>query len=414
MLLTRAWVLAGLILAGSAAARAETYQWTQFGPEGLEARAVTNAASCPSLEVDGAQATMTRRSDPGPGYPVLSCAAPIPPSTRRATLDGAPLALTPADPKRILVIGDTGCRIKISKVQACNDPAAWPFHLTAAAAAAAKPDLVIHVGDYHYRETACPAGNQGCSGSPFGDNWAVWRADFFAPADTLLRIAPWIMVRGNHEECNRGGKGWSRTLDAYPFDQAAGCNGLGQPFSVALPGLTLAVMDVSTAEETKVDEAQAAAFRRQFQALAQAPGPTWLLLHRPIWSVESMKANVQVGVNLTLAAAAAGAIPPQVQMMLSGHHHTFQVFNYDADLPPQLVSGHGGDYLDQGAPANPTGMVMSGVRVRSGITEPNAFGFTLLERQESGAWRIVDHDLRGDPVRTCMLANREITCAPGP
>ena len=35
-------------------------------------------------------------------------------------------------------------------------------------AAAQKPDLVIHVGDYYYRETPCPAGEAKCAGSPFG------------------------------------------------------------------------------------------------------------------------------------------------------------------------------------------------------------------------------------------------------
>jgi predicted phosphodiesterase len=353
---------------------------------------------------------MTRRSEPGSGYPVLACASVISPGARSATLDGAPLALPAADPKRILVIGDTGCRMKGTKVQACNDAAAWPFHLVAAAASVERPDLVIHVGDYHYRETACPAGNQGCAGSPFGDNWAVWKADFFSPAAALLRAAPWVAIRGNHEECNRGGRGWSRILDAYPFDTTKLCNDPGEAFNVALPGLNLFVMDVSTAEEETVDAGQAARFRSQFQAVAQNSGPSWLLLHRPIWSVEEIKGTEQVGANKTLGAAATGAIPTQVQVMLSGHHHTFQVFNYEQDLPPQLVSGHGGDYLDPGAAANPAGMVMNGVRVRSGVNLPNGFGFTMMERQGGGTWRIIDHDMRGNSVRTCKLVNREVTC----
>ncbi|MFX8797610.1 metallophosphoesterase, partial [Acinetobacter baumannii] len=87
--------------------------------------------------------------------------------------------------------------------------AAWPFKLGATLSASLKPDLVLHVGDFHYREKPCPAGNDGCAGSPWGDNWDVWREDFFAPADSLLRAAPWIMVRGNHELCDRGGHGWA-------------------------------------------------------------------------------------------------------------------------------------------------------------------------------------------------------------
>ena len=56
--------------------------------------------------------------------------------------------------------------------------------------AAAKPDLVIHVGDYVYRESACPPRDQGCKGSPYGDDWATWKADFFAPAAPALLAAP--------------------------------------------------------------------------------------------------------------------------------------------------------------------------------------------------------------------------------
>ena len=77
--------------------------------------------------------------------------------------------------KRIVVIGDTGCRLKGTFVQDCNDPVKWPFATVARLAAARHPDLVIHVGDYHYRETPCPADRAGCAGSPYGDNWAVWQ-----------------------------------------------------------------------------------------------------------------------------------------------------------------------------------------------------------------------------------------------
>ncbi len=122
-------------------------------------------------------------------------------------------------PQRILVLGDTGCRIKGASLQACNDPAQWPFPQLAAAAASLKPDLVIHVGDYLYRESACPAGNQGCAGSPWGDNWTTWQADFFTPAAPLLAAAPIVLARGNHEDCKRAGPGWTRLQGPAAFDR---------------------------------------------------------------------------------------------------------------------------------------------------------------------------------------------------
>ena len=107
--------------------------------------------------------------------------------------DVVPLPLPVSDPQRIVVFGDTGCRIKGKSLQDCSDPAKWPFARIAAEAARLKPDLVIHVGDYLYRESACPPDFAGCTGTPFGDNWPTWDADFFAPAKPLLVVAPWVM-----------------------------------------------------------------------------------------------------------------------------------------------------------------------------------------------------------------------------
>ena len=45
-----------------------------------------------------------------------------------------------------------------------------------------QPDLVIHVGDYHYRESPCADGNEGCAGSPWGYGFDAWQADFLASA----------------------------------------------------------------------------------------------------------------------------------------------------------------------------------------------------------------------------------------
>src|ERR1700741_4107213 len=123
-------------------------RWVQLGPGGAaETRAVVSGNTCP--------AAMQPRAAASADFP-LECAAPA-------------AAPKPA-PERILVLGDTGCRIKGSLVQPCNEPTQWPFAALAQAAAKCKPDLVIHVGDYLYRETPCPAGNTGCAGTPYGDN----------------------------------------------------------------------------------------------------------------------------------------------------------------------------------------------------------------------------------------------------
>src|SRR5215470_16997294 len=194
------------------------------------ARVITRTADCPVLQVDDLPQTMTVRATPATvpqrptmsapedskpsAFPVLVCDAMLARGVHRAIVGGQALPVPRLEPRRIVVIGDTGCRIKTADgvFQACNDPLQWPFAQVAAAAAAMRPDLVIHVGDYHYRENACPPDND------------AWKADFFAPARPLLEAAPWIVVRGNHESCNRAGQGWWRLLDPHPLVPQRDCN----------------------------------------------------------------------------------------------------------------------------------------------------------------------------------------------
>ncbi len=408
--------LAALVLPAGAA---ETFHWVQYVPGGLEVRATTDQATCPALIINGVAAGFTERSTPGEGYPIRVCAASIPEGTKAASIDGVPLALPVAHPTRILVIGDTGCRMKGNVMQACNDAALWPFRVGSDVAALFKPDLVLHVGDFHYRETRCPADFAGCAGSPVGDNWAVWKADFFAPAELLLGAAPWIFVRGNHEECERGGKGWARTLDPYPWDVTSGlmgCLGVAKPFVADLGDLKIVVVDTSTADEDKANVDQANMFRTQFQSIGElAPtGPVWVAFHRPIWAVISNGKNKQnEGDNKTLALAARDVIPANVQALISGHQHTFQVVAYEDDLPVQIVSGHGGDELAFWAPPNPAGLSINGVKVKSGMGKAGIFGFSLLQRDPkdpNALWAITDYTVTGEALGRCVLDGRKAEC----
>ncbi len=413
------WLSAALACVGASGARAadaDYWQWTQYVPGGLEARVATTRAECPTLSLDGVDMAMTTRSAPGGNYPVRVCAAPIAAGAKRAAINNAPLPLPVAHPNRILIVGDTGCRLKGTQIQACNDLSEWPFRLGADMSGAFKPDLVLHVGDFHYRESACPLGNYACGGTPFGDTWDVWRADFFSPGDSLPRAAPWVFTRGNHEECDRGGKGWARTLDPYPFDAASGadgCLGLAKPYTVDIGGLTIEVMDVSTADE-RVNPTQVAWFKSQFAMPREIPGPVWQMFHRPIWAADAPLRTDNRGDNKTLAAAARDAVPANVQAFVSGHHHTFEVLGYEQDLPIQIVSGHGGDDLSPFAPREVKGIDIDGVRVREGIGRPRVFGFSMIERaadDNSGLrWTLTGYDTHGRPIGVCRMNGRALSC----
>ncbi|WP_051335520.1 metallophosphoesterase family protein [Methylocapsa acidiphila] len=403
------------VVAPSPARAHALYRWVQQVPGGAEARALTQEPICPVAKIDGRPKPMAESSAPRERFPLRVCAIPIPRGAAEISIDQIPLPLPKPRVDRILLIGDTGCRLKKDKVQDCNDISAWPFRLVADVAADLKPDLVLHLGDLLYRETACPPERKGCAGSPFGDAWETWEADFFKPAESLLGTAPFIFVRGNHEICARGGKGWGFLVDPFPAQAGEACPGSEPPYFVDLGGVSLLVFDVSEADDFHADAAQAERFRRQFAAAQFAgPGPVWLAFHKPIWARGSLTEDDEPGDNKTLALAARNAITANVHALLSGHDHTFQVLSYADDLPVQIIVGNGGDNLLEHAPERLDGASIDGVKVRTGRGAPGRFGFAMLTRELTHAsgerWSLTAYDAHGQPLAACRLASRTLDC----
>ena len=185
--MSRLMLLAMVLLAplSARAAEPEFSSFVALGADGLAvARVLTEAPACPSIRIDGQNQAMRTRIGPGTlplrttiskpevtkpsAFPVRTCEAVLPRSAKKVSVLGRRLPVPPPRIDRIVVIGDTGCRLKGKEVQACNDPAVYPFAQVAQEAAAWHPDLVLHVGDYLYRETPCPTGQPGCAGSPWG------------------------------------------------------------------------------------------------------------------------------------------------------------------------------------------------------------------------------------------------------
>lgn len=376
-----------ILLAPGAAEAKILAHWSQYAGNGqVEERFVTDDISCPT--------GMTERASQSAAFPVRVCAE-----------DGE----EPAKLDRIVVIGDTGCRIKDMRAQACNDPKQWPFAEIAKRAAAEKPDLVIHVGDYHYRESPCPDDDDGCTGSPVGSTWKVWNADFFTPAAPLLAAAPWIMVRGNHEECDRAGEGWSRFVAPYAFGPAP-CAEHEAPYSVKLGGIDFFVMDMAIPSDTSVDDKTAALYRAEFESLGKvaAAEPTWLLGHKPLWSVLLVKDGKAVGESKTLVAASGGHLPAALKLAISGHLHTFEGLQFEAPEPPQLVVGNSGTALDKPAPTELSGLMVGAQKIAHGFRD-NGFGYFVFDRTGDG-WegRLVDPD--GKIRAHCSFGSAGLDC----
>ena len=177
-------IFVAMVAPAAANAADHPLTWTLLGSDGtLSVRSVVAAdAACPEAVADGTEIPLRPRAAAEPDFPVVVCETRVPATTSNLTIAGSPTPVLPQEVRRIVVLGDTGCRLEGRAVQDCNDPRAWPFAAIALRAASHRPDLVIHVGDYYYRETPCPAERAGCAGSPHGDSWTTWQADFFAPA----------------------------------------------------------------------------------------------------------------------------------------------------------------------------------------------------------------------------------------
>lgn len=453
--------------------RAPIQVWAQLGPQAIVSlRAIVSADSpCPQADVDSVLLPLQRRAaaslvaaasdNPAyrPAFPVEACELALSPAARTVAVGGRSIALPKAEMQRIVVLGDTGCRIKVpasgraDPLQDCSDAAAWPWRRIAAAAAQTLPDLVIHVGDYHYREY-CDAPER-CSplrekGVVVGYGWAGWDADFFTPAAPLLAAAPWVFVRGNHENCDRAGEGWMRFLSPFPYlpcgDQryrsasasVLGNNQTADAYRIPLDSqLGLVVVDNSGHEDYRPADAtpqDVEIFRRNLGILQNAPPSQqqWLFSHRPIW-YDLLAAAAQPN---ALQLALRNTLPDNLQLAFAGHQHAFATSNFspDADLlyhpagrPAQVIVGGGGSQLESldpksplyeggGGPgskerAQPDGRLYDGVAALSGILL-NRYSFLLLERDSKG-WAGSVRDSNGNVLSRCRLTDgrKELACA---
>jgi len=420
------------------------------------ARLITTDDACPAIAVD--DLTMPTKERAGPAtvaqrptrsdsvdskssaFPVRVCDMSLPRGASRAIVAGRSLPLSTDAPRRIVVIGDTGCRIKASDdaFQACNDSRRWPFASVAAAAAATLPDLVIHVGDYHYRENACPAGNADCANSPWGYGWDAWNADFFTPARPLLAAAPWIFVRGNHESCNRAGQGWWRFLDFRPHVAGRDCNrasddergDYSDPYAVPISGDTQVVVFDSSRVGVRALLPSDPMYRNYSTALGTAfalsrdVAHNLFVSHHPILgfapdtsrSVPAVYPGNEALQSVLAPINGPSLFPPNVQTLIAGHNHLFEMVSFVSSHPTQLISGNGGAWADAALPSPlPPGALVAPGTVIETIASTSRYGFMVLEKDpdKSDLWRVEARDVYGELMTICILRDGKTKCATG-
>jgi hypothetical protein len=423
--------------------------WVEIGANNQAiARLLTPYNVCPSITVDnvvhpmtlralaGSEPLRTSSTDPTLAgamtsgntkasiFTLTSCEYLLPTGAQKASVAGKYLPLPKSVVNRVAIIGDTGCRISIGNVyQACGDPTIWPFSVISSAVAAMQPDLVLHVGDYQYRDNPCPPGNTACTGTPWGYGSDTWVADLFQPAAPLLAAAPWVMVRGNHELCNRAGQGWYRYLDPNPYD-ATGvktCNdpandnvgNYNDPWTVSFGDTQFVVFDSSNTPKT----ALAAGFQPYTSELMTAAGLTTASMLN-IWAVHHPILGYTAGNPPTSGNPGMQSVmnqlypnnyyPPNTGLAIHGHVHDFQAINFSSNHPATFVAGNGGDNLDTALPAtfNPASPPPAANTVVNAFAFSQEFGFMVMDRVGAVGdknWKFTSYRTNGTIIAVCTM-----------
>lgn len=325
------------------------------------------------------------RTNPNPaGFPIAVCEALIEFSDQYSS-DGEKWTATinkedytlrlptvPLKPERAIVIGDSGCRDD-KKTQLCDDQA-WPFAKTIPSDIAKmiakdkKATLLVHVGDYRYRDKK----QNETDGSP----WKNWRKDFFdvvydkGGKDNLLAMAPWVVARGNHELCTaygNNGPGWFYLLDpsstllgSGPVNQCgAGGDVITAPYLLNFANnFSILMTDSANLQESKVNADQA----KQLSGFLTTAAATfsqkenvnrlaWWVTHKPPYAALGATPSLSNDTEQAAIGQQPQGVPPvNIKQLMSGHKHLFQTLDVNPAknprMPLQAVVGNSGVALN--------------------------------------------------------------------
>jgi len=448
----RAWAL-GLASFGMLATSASAFEPLAFSVVGSGGQVVLRwigaASACPNVQWDEQpmQAMRLRSGEqilpavPSVSrvvdFPVRVCELAWPQGVRKALVGAQQILVNTRPVRRVAILADTGCRMKAAEnaFQDCNDPRQWPFARIADAAARKQPDLVLHLGDIHYRESPCPVDRAGCVGSPSGYGWSAWQADFFDPARRLLQAAPWVFVRGNHESCSRAGQGWFRMIDAANWSSQRSCNEFAldaaadhsEPYAVPVAGgAQLIVFDSSRAVNQTL-AAKDDLYVRYRQDMEKAEklahqGQSVFLSHHPLLAVYQGKGgkSSRPGGNASLLSVAQGLFgdrlfPDPVDWAMHGHIHVFESLSFRSGQAASLVLGNSGSAMDVPPPTQlpKDFQVLPGAHFELEAYAGHArFGFSLLDIAEGPGqpWVLTQYDVEGEPMLVCELTPKHSHC----
>lgn len=357
---------------------------------------------CSDVQVSNGKETITVSLQANTFDGATVCEANLPDDAKTVVAGERSIAI-PESPKRIIMFGDTGCRLKGNYLQDCNNPKEWPFARIVKAIEKENADLIVHVGDYHYRETC----NDPVKCAPFketlGYGYRPWEADFIFPAATLLQTKPFVFVRGNHEDCQRAHEGFSRMLT--PLGETS-CPQIQDTRFTSFGNLLIVNFDNATLPDQKLDpkgpeiKLWREHYKKMITAINQRPETeVWLVTHRPIWGLSpnwnGPAAVFPVNSNMQTLTKEL-PLPKKVKMVFAGHIHNTQIATAPK-RPVHVVIGEGGTALDFYDEATRR-LIPQGFTVL-----PSNHGYMVVEKEADGKWVGTVKDYDGKTNFVCSL-----------
>ncbi len=183
-------------------------------------------------------------------------------------------------------------------------------------------------------------------------------------------------------------------------------------YKVGFSNLDIVVIDSANACDSYTDSPFTAVYENVFKEVGQlvTGKPAWLMGHRPIWGITDYYSTGSTGctgdnqygcINQMMQAAikaqTSKALPPAVNLVLSGHMHRFQSVSFEnGSRPPLIVIGSSGVALDS---SPPTGALLSNIdglparvlttnnTLQSKGKTYNAFAYLSVDLEKSGEWK---------------------------
>ena len=339
-------IFLALVQAGlwpQAGAAAPLAAWVELIGPGSDAsiRAVVPAeADCPAVIADGAPIPMQVRADPGPlfrpgktpraQFPVRVCELIAPRGKTSMTLAGLKPAVTRRRSAAHRGFRRHGLSHEVDAAPGLRRTLGLSRDRKARGQISSRPGHP----SWRLSLSGIFTGSPVCQQRPTGYDWKIWNSDFFEPSRALLAAAPWIMVRGNHEICDRAGEGWFRFLDHAPAPPE--CIPMSAFFVVEPGNLGFVVVDSAQiareggrAPDKPPDDPVGKLQAFYAEVEATVPSRAWMLTHVPFNAVVRTFAGTIV--SDTIQHRAIGErLSRNIKMILSGHVHLFEALSFAA------------------------------------------------------------------------------------